>query len=244
MNCKNCEASLQGSFCSTCGQKAEIHRITFKHVLHELIHAFTHTDRGFFLLIKSMIIKPGMVAREYLEGKRKKYFNPLSFLVITAALHLFAVYHSGYFDGITNSGSAHMPAIWKEAFAIVNSPSLKMLDLFLLVPLISILSWLFFRRPKYYLSEHFVLQAFVLSQAFNLRTFIFVPLHLLLPQLGIWRVWLFQICLLIFMIFAYKQFFRQNIFLTILKTLLIMVMYVVLFWALILLYVYLKHLLF
>lgn len=234
---------MQGNFCSNCGQKAETHRITFKHVIHELIHAFTHTDKGFFLLIKSLITKPGIVAKEYLEGKRKKYFNPLSFLVITAALHFLAVYHSGYFEGIINNGSPRMPVIWKEALAISNG-NLKMLDLFLLVPLIAVLSRVFFRRPRYNLSEHFVLQSLVLSQAFNLRTFIFVPLHLLFPQLGMWRIWLFQICLLAFMTFANKQFFQQNIFLTIFKTILMMVLYVVLYWALILAYVYLKHLLF
>jgi hypothetical protein len=43
---------------------------------------------------------------------------------------------------------------------------------------------------------------------------------------------------------AYKQFFSQSIFVTILKTIVIFLLFLVLYWVVILAYVYIKHLLF
>ena len=102
MVCKNCEASFEGKFCSNCSQTADIHRVTLKHFFHELFHAMTHTDKGILLLAKALLTRPGHVAREYLDGKRKKYFNPLSFLVITAAISAFAIYQTGYFKAMSS----------------------------------------------------------------------------------------------------------------------------------------------
>lgn len=101
MNCKNCDAATQGKFCSSCGQQVDTHRITVPHLSHELIHALTHADKGFLLLLKELITKPGIIARQYVEGKRKKYFNPLSFVVITTALSAFVSYKAGYFEALT-----------------------------------------------------------------------------------------------------------------------------------------------
>src|SRR5690349_5843120 len=127
MNCKNCESTVDANFCSNCGQKAHIHRITIGHVVHEFIHAVTHADKGFLLLIKKLITRPGIVARQYIEGKRKTYFNPLSFIVITSAIHAFISYKSGYFTSMSSGGSApgaggrRMPAIWIEVFQVSNN---------------------------------------------------------------------------------------------------------------------------
>jgi hypothetical protein len=90
--CKNCDASLNGKFCSHCGQKGDIHQITMPHLGHEVFHALTHTDKGILLLIKDLLRRPGTVAKEYIEGKRKKYFSPFSFIVISTALSALLAY--------------------------------------------------------------------------------------------------------------------------------------------------------
>ncbi|HRD56577.1 MAG TPA: hypothetical protein PK504_00945 [Ferruginibacter sp.] len=67
--CQNCNNEFNGEFCNQCGQKI-VHRITMPHLWHDLIHAFTHADKGFFHLLIALFKKPGAVAREYiLEGK-------------------------------------------------------------------------------------------------------------------------------------------------------------------------------
>jgi magnesium-transporting ATPase (P-type) len=242
MNCKNCDAPVEGAFCSHCGQKAEIHRVSIGYLIHELFHAITHADKGFLLLIKDLVTKPGIVAREYLDGKRKKYFNPLSFLVITAALSAYVTHATGYSEHLTHADAQpnkHVP-YWEETMSIVVDHS-KLLGLVLIVPVLSILAWALFRKPRYNLSEVFVLQAYVMGQCFILRTVISVPAFLIAPDTMDLNNMLFQTIFLVYMIVANKQFFSNNLFFTILKSILIMFLFIVLYWVLIWGFVFLKH---
>ena len=246
MNCKNCDNLITGNFCEHCGQKADIHRITLPHVSHDFIHAFTHADKGFLLLIKMLITKPGIVAHEYLEGKRKKYFNPLSFLVITSAINAWISFRSGYFGAAGDQpgrGNRRMPEIWVEAFRISNENG-KILTLILIVPLLAFLSWIFFKRSKYLFAETFVLNSFIVGESHVIRTLLFIPLFLLFPGYINLNIAAFEILLLIYVIVAYRQFFRQNIFLTIIKGILTMLLFITSYWLFILAYAYIKQLIF
>ncbi len=49
----------------------------------------THADKGLFQLLRDLVIKNGQVAREYVDGKRKKYFSPLNFFLLVAAVFVF-----------------------------------------------------------------------------------------------------------------------------------------------------------
>jgi hypothetical protein len=54
-----------------------------------VIHYFTHADKGIFQLLKALVTQTGTVAREFVSGKRKKYFPPFNFFLIVAALFVF-----------------------------------------------------------------------------------------------------------------------------------------------------------
>ncbi len=89
-SCKNCGNHFKGIFCNNCGQKFAVERFSFGHISSEVIHAFTHADKGFFSLLKKMLINPGLVAYEYIvEFKRKKYFNLFTFFVLITAVSAF-----------------------------------------------------------------------------------------------------------------------------------------------------------
>jgi hypothetical protein len=91
--CKNCSVGLQPDYdyCPKCSQKAKLHRLSLHELLHEAIHYFTHADKGIFQLVRDLLLKRGAVAREYAEGKRKKYFSPLNFFLLVCALYVFAM---------------------------------------------------------------------------------------------------------------------------------------------------------
>lgn len=246
MTCANCESVFDSKFCPNCGQKAEIHRITVKTVVHDFIHAFTHADKGFVLLIKRLVTHPGIVAKEYVAGKRKKYFNPLSFLVITSAINAYVTYSTGYYASMgtppqQGGGGRRMPAFMIEAFQISNSNG-KMLSLILAAPLLAFCSWLFFTRARYSLAETFVLNSFLIGQSNMFRIVLFVPLFLLFPATSRLNLAAFEFLLLIYLIIAYWQFFSQHIVWTIVKTILIMVLFITFYWVFIVGYVFLKHL--
>jgi len=240
MNCKNCDATLSGNFCANCGQKADIHRITFKHFLHEFFHAFTHTDKGILLLMKALVTRPGYVAREYLDGKRKKYFNPLSFLVIITSIYAYISFKSGYFQALTvnsmntsregRSINGTVARLIMESFELSNNNG-RVIALFLTPVLISLFSWLFFIRSKNNLSENLVLNSFLMSQFNIIMIVIFIPLFVFVPAIPVKiNNDIFHGLMWIYMTVAYKQFFRNNIFLTALKSLLIIILFIIFFW--------------
>jgi hypothetical protein len=58
--CLNCNRKLEGNFCIHCGQSAEIHRFTVKHVFsHDFAHPIFHFDKGLFFSVKELFFRPG-----------------------------------------------------------------------------------------------------------------------------------------------------------------------------------------
>ena len=76
------------------------------HILHDLVHVFTHADKGFLFLTKELALRPGITAKAYLEGKRKQYFNPFSYLMLTIAVSAFL---TNYFHLLEIEGQPNNP---------------------------------------------------------------------------------------------------------------------------------------
>jgi hypothetical protein len=86
--CLNCEHSFKGNFCPNCGQDAHVERITGKALLGDIIHFFTHFEKGFLATSVSFLIRPGITSLHYLAGKRKKYQTPGSYFLIWTGLYI------------------------------------------------------------------------------------------------------------------------------------------------------------
>lgn len=243
--CKNCGEPLIGKFCQNCGQQTDIHKITLKHLLHEFFHALTHAEKGFLFLIKELITRPGYVVQEYLDGKRKKYFNPLSFLVLASAIWALIVLKSGYFESM-GSGNSRSSFKMSGEFARYFSESVKIIivhgkiiSLIIIVPVMSFLSWIFFRKRQNTFAENLVLQSFMMGQANLALAIIFIPAFLLFGNAKINNN-VYQVAFLGYMIVAYRQFFKNHVIVTILKTIIIMILFITLFWLSIFGFVFLR----
>jgi hypothetical protein len=242
MNCKNCDAAIQGKFCSSCGQQADTHRISIPHLSHELVHAITHADKGFLLLLKELVIRPGTIARQYIEGKRKKYFNPLSFIVITTALMAFISYKAGYFEALTYPESKRQPPLpyYRESMEFMVGHG-KLLGLVLILPLLAFFAWIFFKRSRYNFAESFVLHSFIIGETNILRVLVFIPAFLLAPHTVRMNDAIFSLIFQVYLVIAYKQFYQGNILVVIIKSLLIRILFIVFYWLLIWLFVAAMH---
>lgn len=58
--CQACSFKGEGKYCSNCGAKYETKRITLSSLVHEVLHFFTHFDKGFPSTLKQLIIAPGL----------------------------------------------------------------------------------------------------------------------------------------------------------------------------------------
>lgn len=219
-------------------------------MVHEFFHALTHADKGFLFLIKEMLYRPGYVAAEYIEGKRKKYFNPLSFLVIATALWALIVLKSGYFESMGSAGPSReggnalqMPAwmarYFAESMRIILTHG-KIISLIITVPVLSFLSWIFFRKKKNTFAENLVLQSLNVGLTHLSMVLIFVPAFLLFGNARL-NDFVHQVVFLVYLTISYQQFFKNHWIVTILKALLIHVLFIFSFWLLIFGFVFIRE---
>jgi hypothetical protein len=144
--CLNCGTALTDKYCPHCGQKASVERISWHHFLHEVVHFFTHIEKGFFATTILLITKPGVLNKNYLDGKRRSYHKPISFLLIWIAIYIL-IYN------FVNRFTDH-PDLNTESFfsnnAAVTSVFTKYRSLIelLIIPCSSFLAWIILARPK------------------------------------------------------------------------------------------------
>jgi hypothetical protein len=190
-NCQNCNSPLEPSqkFCGSCGQKTNTHRLTLGHFFHEFFHAFTHTDKGIFHLLFELMIRPGIVAREYIEGKRKKYFNPFTFFLIMMGIFVFSnrifnpppkeihvpVGIMNIPDETVKSNTIAMYIRGGEVrnFTSANGNIMSMIA----IPMIALIFWLSYRKRKFNYAEHLTANLMFTSFANIFFTFIVFPLQ-------------------------------------------------------------------
>lgn len=89
--CKNCGEELFNNYCPNCGQKANVDRITLGQLIHDLPHVVFHVDKGFLYNLLTLLRKPGQSIRDFLDGKRKPFFHPASYLVISLVINYLVV---------------------------------------------------------------------------------------------------------------------------------------------------------
>jgi hypothetical protein len=91
--CANCGDRLAGKFCASCGQKkVDKHEFALRHFFSHLLHEITHLDSNKILrTLRALILKPGLLTKEYLDGRKGQYINPIRvYLTISAVYFLFA----------------------------------------------------------------------------------------------------------------------------------------------------------
>ena len=189
-NCLNCGAELvtRQNYCLYCGQKTNTPRITFSYLFGEFLHAFAHADKGLFNLIKRLAINPGRVATDYVEGKRKSYFNPFGFLTVCIALSL-PIYHlvkptqdlpQPEFENLQGI-PAHLQQLALDAKDRAQAvqhffnKNLNFISVFV-APYFAFMLWLFFRQRKRNIAE--ITLAYILFIGFGniISAVIFYPL--------------------------------------------------------------------
>src|SRR5437660_1034015 len=76
-NCSNCEAVLQGPYCHVCGQLAENFHRSLSHLIQEVFESIFEFDGRIWNTLPRLILKPGQLTRDYLDGRRAFQIPPL-----------------------------------------------------------------------------------------------------------------------------------------------------------------------
>ncbi|MFS8544177.1 MAG: DUF3667 domain-containing protein, partial [Limnochordales bacterium] len=76
-SCLDCGAPLTGRLCANCGQPAGDAQLSLRKLLGELADEYLNVDSRFFRSIVPLLVRPGFLTREYLQGRRTRYVRPL-----------------------------------------------------------------------------------------------------------------------------------------------------------------------
>ncbi|MCG7501016.1 DUF3667 domain-containing protein [Tenacibaculum sp. Mcav3-52] len=92
-NCLNCGCPFTNNekFCPECGQKNRGKKITLSVFLRELFAGFFSLDTKFWRTLIPLLISPGKVSKDYIEGKRIKYTNPFRFYLATSIIFFLII---------------------------------------------------------------------------------------------------------------------------------------------------------
>jgi hypothetical protein len=89
--CGNCQAPLNGPFCAACGQRDEPHIHSLGEFLNEAAESVTHADSRVWRTLWPLLVKPGFLTKEFLEGRRARYLPPFRlYLVLSVIFFLVA----------------------------------------------------------------------------------------------------------------------------------------------------------
>jgi len=180
VTCKNCGNRFQGKYCNDCGEKVYTeHDKKISHFFEESLHFITHFDNKFLLSFWLMFTKPGFVAKEFSEGKRKKYFSPVSMFLIGVVIYLLFPFLQGmnisFANHLNNNNYLHFYALenWAVYKATAQhisldalaekfdhlSPKFSKVLLLVLIPLTALNLAILFRRKRKYYFDHLIIAA-------------------------------------------------------------------------------------
>jgi hypothetical protein len=157
--CKNCNHPFSGNFCSNCGQPVKTHRIDAHYFLHDIPHSILHVDKGFPFTFWQLIVSPARSLREYLEGKRVNFFRPLGYVVLMSAMCSVLISWIRKWAATTHSATTENIVEHQSFFSHYQS-----LFIFLMIPVVSLCTYLVFKKSHYNFWEHLLVNTFLAAQ--------------------------------------------------------------------------------
>jgi Protein of unknown function (DUF3667) len=125
-NCLNCGFRVEERYCSRCGQENVEPKESFGHLVGHFFADITHFDSKIFITIKDLVWKPGFLTREYAEGRRIRYLNPIRMYVFISAIFFLVIYwgkgeegSSGGDGGASKGGAADSVQVVKDSAQVV-----------------------------------------------------------------------------------------------------------------------------
>lgn len=99
-NCLNCNAVVDGRFCSICGQENVEPAESAWHLVTHFFNDITHFDGKFFSSLNLLLFRPGYLSEQYRLGRRMSYLNPIRMYVFTSFIFFLIFFSIFHFDDL------------------------------------------------------------------------------------------------------------------------------------------------
>jgi hypothetical protein len=202
--CLNCNRPLNGPVCSSCGQK-QAFPIETKRVAIDIWSQFIDLDFKFARALRHLITSPGLMIKEYIQGRRIAYTNPFKLLFLTATIYYLLVI---FLDIPTNIGfGLEEKAEEAEKAGRSISTLLNYLIFVILIPSAAVFRWIY-AKNQYNFAESYVAVCFIWS-GFLIWG---IPFALLSPFFDVNFLLVRTLVGVIYLLIATKQLFGLSYF--------------------------------
>jgi hypothetical protein len=232
MECKNCQTKIIGEkkFCNNCGAKVILNKLTFYSVTEEFFETFISWDNKFLKTFLHLFTKPQVVARNYLDGVRKRYMKPFPYIIIALTLYGLYMYYgrdqlNEYMEQIQSLTPKQpnqspfqqkfMDEYNKKVATIVTN--YFNVSTFMTIPFLAIINLILFRKNNFI--EHCV--ALLYSYGHYMYFFIFLSFGSLIFNVPLVYIYPITISFMVlYHMYFYKRLYELSFLQIILKTLL------------------------
>jgi hypothetical protein len=157
--------------CEYCQKEITNKRLTLSFLLSDASNNLFNLERGLIFTFWSLIRRPGEVVQEFVSGNRHRFMNPFRFLLVAATLTVIAEALS---DSTAMFALFDIKGTDDDSTAMVQDIMANYLNFIILltVPFYAFGSWLVFRKPKWNLAEHLVVNAYGISMTVILSSIV------------------------------------------------------------------------
>lgn len=164
MNCISCNFEHNEKYCPNCGERKETKKITLSSIVEDSFSSVTNMDKGFLFNIKALFLNPRKITIDYVLGKRKRIFNPISFLILSITIYIIVITFFKVPKELAQENNITKSQLKKVGnyVGLFIRTYLKYFWILCIIPL-GISLKLFFR--KYNFTEHLAISSFIIGQA-------------------------------------------------------------------------------
>ena len=84
--CPNCGVERAGPYCYECGQRFRDGRLRTRKLFRDAAQHLFDIESGLWRTVRHLTMRPGAMVRDYVRGQRKRYVNPITYLLLYVAL--------------------------------------------------------------------------------------------------------------------------------------------------------------
>ena len=257
--CPSCGTEMLGIFCYNCGEKRTTPSdYMLSKFIKQSIYFLTHFDSKLFQTTRLLVTRPGFLTKEYFEGRRIHYVKPLQLFFLLNILFFIASsffswpffstplqihLNSGFYKVIAKSmvdNRIHELGISYQEYESHFNHTVGIFSktlIFIMIPFMALLMQGLYWRPRRFYVEHLVYSihffAFTLLNLICVETiFRSIPLlvhHSMSASIDFYAGIVLGIGTATYLFFSMKVVYRQSLFLTGVKT---VIMTYMLFWVL------------
>ena len=167
--CRNCQTTLEGTYCPNCGQKDVDLERALGELVGEVLRETLDVDGRAWRTVRTLFVSPGALTSEYLLGRRRSYTPPLRlYLAISVSFFVLMAWFASEGVLLDAGQTVQLDAATQAQFLSTELPKL----MFVLLPVFALLIKALFWRRLYF--DHLIFSVHLHSAAY-------VILALMLP---------------------------------------------------------------